>query len=33
MYKELIIAMINEIEDDKIIYSIYYLLQKIIGKG
>lgn len=33
MYKELIIAMINEIEDDKIIYSIYYLLQKIISKG
>lgn len=32
-YKDLIFEMIKQINDDKLLKSIYYILQKVIGKG
>ena len=32
-YKELLIATISRIEDKKLLESLFYIVQKIIGKG
>lgn len=32
-YKELIISLIQKIDDNKLLESIFYIIQKIIGRG
>lgn len=32
-YKEMLIATINRIDDNKLLESLFYIVQKIIGKG
>lgn len=32
-YKQLIIEMINRIEDERIIKSLFYIIQKLLGRG
>lgn len=32
-YKELIVNLVQKIEDEKLLESIFYIIQKIIGRG
>lgn len=32
-YKEMLVTIINRIEDQKLLESLFYIVQKIIGKG
>ena len=32
-YRELLITLIDRIDDDQIIESLFYIVQKIIGRG
>lgn len=32
-YKEMLVTIINRIEDHKLLESLFYIVQKIIGKG
>lgn len=32
-YKELLIYLINDIDDNKIIEALFYIVQKMIGRG
>lgn len=32
-YKEMLISTINRIEDNKLLESLFYIVQKILGKG